>query len=29
LWDCVTDAMAEFEGRIVGSSAVRDLIFQG
>ncbi len=25
LWDCLTDAMAEFDGRPVGWSAVRDL----
>ena len=25
LWDCLTDAMAEFDGRPVGWSAARDL----
>ncbi len=25
LWDCLTDAMAEFDGRPVGWSVVRDL----
>ncbi len=29
LWDCLTDAMAEFDGRPIGLSAVRDLVSQG
>ncbi len=28
LWDCLTDAMAEFDGRPIGLSAVRELISQ-